>query len=343
MPTPPALRSFTLAATGDILLHPSVIAQAQRYAAGSGAAYDFRPMFAAVQPVLAGVDLGICHLETPVAPPGEALSNYPIYGVPAEIVPAVAAAGYDRCSLASNHSMDRGTKGIDATLAALDRAGLGHTGMARQPQEASPSVFMVNGVKVAHLSYTFSFNGLSLPKGQPWRSNLIDPQRIIAEARAAKAGGAEFVILSMHWGWEGRNAVTPEQRKQADQITRSGAVDLIIGHHAHVLQPIETVNGRWVVFGLGNSISGMGSTTKCCGPGAQDGAIVRIRVDEHPGGFFVAGRPEIVPTFVDRTGYVIQPVAAGLRDPAVTTALRGGLQQSLQRTQRVLGEFLVTA
>jgi poly-gamma-glutamate capsule biosynthesis protein CapA/YwtB (metallophosphatase superfamily) len=341
--TAPPLRSFTLAASGDILLHTSVIDMARQYAAGSGATYDFAPMFADVQPVIAAADLGICHLETPVAPPGEALSTYPIYGVPAEIVGGIKAAGFDRCSLASNHSMDRGTKGIDATLTALDAAGLGHTGMARRPEESLPSHVVVNGVRVAHLSYTFGFNGLSLPRAEPWRSNLIEPQRIIAEARQAKADGAEFVVLSLHWGWEGHSPVTPEQRALADVLTRSGAIDLIIGHHAHVLQPIQTVNGRWVVFGLGNFISGMGGGTKCCGAGAQDGAIVRVTVTENPGGFFVAGRPEIVPTYVDRARYVIEPVATGLNDPAVTTALRGGLQQSLARTQKVLGEYLVAS
>ena len=103
------------------------------------------------------------------------------------------------------------------------------------------------------------------------------------------------------------------------------------------------MNGRWVVFGLGNFISGMGGGTKCCGAGAQDGAIVRVTVSENPGGFFVAGRPEIVPTYVDRARYVIEPVTTGLSDPAVTTALRGGLQQSLARTQKVLGEYLVAS
>jgi poly-gamma-glutamate synthesis protein (capsule biosynthesis protein) len=339
-PTSPPLRSFTLAASGDILVHTSVINMAQHYARSTGATYDFAPMFSAVQPVVSAVDVGICHLETPVAPPGEALSTYPIYGVPVEIVAGIKAAGYDRCSLASNHSMDRGVKGIDATLNALDAAGLGHTGMARRPEESLPSHFMVNGVRVAHLSYTFSFNGLSLPRAEPWRSNLIDADRIIAESRLAKSDGAEFVILSLHWGWEGHSGVTPEQRQLADVLTRSGAIDLIVGHHAHVLQPIETVNGRWVVFGLGNLISGMGSGTKCCGAGAQDGAIVRVTVTEHPGGFFVASRPEVVPTFVDRSSYIVEPVLSRLSDPAVTTALRGGLQQSLARTQKVLGEYL---
>ena len=94
--------------------------------------YDFTPMFWAVRPIVDAVDLAVCHLETPVAPPGTAPDgSYPTYGVPAQIAPALAASGFDRCSVASNHSLDKGEAGIDSTLNALDAAGLGHAGMAR--------------------------------------------------------------------------------------------------------------------------------------------------------------------------------------------------------------------
>ena len=82
----------------------------------------------------------MCHLETPVAPPGTPPDgSYPTYGVPAQIAPALAAAGFDRCSVASNHSIDKGEAGIDSTLNALDAAGVGHAGMARAPPEAGPA------------------------------------------------------------------------------------------------------------------------------------------------------------------------------------------------------------
>ena len=78
--------------------------------------------------------------------------------------------------------MDKGAAGIDATLAAFDAAGLGHAGMARTPEEAGPQLFDVNGIPIAHLSYTFGYNGMPVANGEPWRSNLIDPDRIVAEA-----------------------------------------------------------------------------------------------------------------------------------------------------------------
>ena len=262
--------TFTIVVAGDLLAHTSVIDQARGYAADGG--YDFSPMLRMVKPIVAAADVAICHLETPVAPPGApADGSYPDYGVPAEITAAIVSAGFDRCSLASNHSMDKGAAGVDATLDAFDAAGLGHAGMARTPAEAGPTLFSVGGTTVAHLSYTFSFNGRRLPKDQPWRSNQIDPARIVAEARQARQAGARFVVVSLHWGSEGSSTVTSSQRRWAEEITASGAVDLIVGHHAHVVQPIEQVNGRWVVFGLGNFLTGMGHRVLAAASAARTG------------------------------------------------------------------------
>ena len=275
----PAGHSFTILVTGDLLSHTAVVDQARVYAAGDG--YDFTPMLRAVQPIVTAADVAICHLETPVAPPGTpADGSYPDYGVPAQITVALATAGFDRCSLASNHAMDKGTAGVDATLDALDAAGLGHAGMARTPPEAGPTLFDVHGTTIAHLSYTFGFNGRRLPRDQPWRSNRIDPSRIVAEARQARLDGARFVLVSLHWGTEGSSEVTQNQRRWAEEITASGAVDVIVGHHAHVVQPIEQVNGRWVVFGLGNFLTRDGpveSLLRDPQPRRDDGATASHR------------------------------------------------------------------
>jgi poly-gamma-glutamate capsule biosynthesis protein CapA/YwtB (metallophosphatase superfamily) len=318
-----------------------VLDRARAYAAGGD--YDFTPMLRMVQPIVAAADVGICHLETPVAPPGTPPDgSYPDYGVPGQITAAIASAGFDRCSLASNHAMDKGAAGVDATLAAFDAAGLGHAGMARSPAEAGPALFDVGGITIAHLSYTFSFNGRRLPKDQPWRSNLIDPARIVAEARQARQDGARFVVVSLHWGTEGSSTINASQRRWAEEITASGAVDVIVGHHAHVVQPIEQVNGRWVVFGLGNFLTGMGSSSPCCGVRGQDGMTVRLRVTEQPDGSFAVATPEAIATYVDRPSYVVLPVQLGLTDAAAAGSVGpGALARSLDRTGSVVGSYLV--
>ena len=162
-----------MAFTGDTLVHSPLWRRAAFNAAGSG--YDFRPMLERLRPVLDPVDLAVCHFETPIAPEGEALSTAPVYGVPAEIADALVTAGYDRCSTASNHTLDRGAAGIDRTVGTLESVGIEQSGMARTPEEIAPRVFDVAGVAVTHLSYTFGYNGIRPPPGEDWRSALIDP------------------------------------------------------------------------------------------------------------------------------------------------------------------------
>ncbi len=337
---PARARSFSLLASGDLLSHTSVLRQAAADANGDG--YDYGRMFQAVQPIIEDVDVAICHLETPVAAPGtEPDGEVPVFGAPAQIAAEIREIGYDRCSLASNHALDQHAIGIDATLEAFDGAGLGHAGMGRNAAEAGPTVFDVNGVTVAHISASSYFNGFSPPPGEPWRTNLIDPSRIVTEATQARAQGAEVVIVSLHWGEEGHSEVTAEQRQVAHELTASGVIDLIVGHHAHVVQPIEQVNGRWVVFGLGNQLSGMGDSTNCCGVRALDGLMIHTEIVEQSDGSFLVGQPEAIPTYLGRSPYRIVPVAAGLADPAVAGHVSADeLRASLARTAEVVGSHV---
>ncbi|MCU1397063.1 MAG: Poly-gamma-glutamate biosynthesis protein [Acidimicrobiales bacterium] len=343
-PLAAVLRHASFDFTGDTLLHSPLVQQAARNAGGDG--FDFSQMYAEVTPVLSAADYSICHLESPIAPPGAALTTFPAYGVPAEIATALAGAGYDRCSTASNHTLDRGTAGVDATVDAtvdaLEAAGVSEAGMARTPEEALVSLVDVGGIAVAHLSYTFGFNGAHLPADEPWRSNLIDVDKIIWAAADARARGADVVILSLHWGSEGSAAITPFQRQVADAITRAGVVDLIVGHHVHVIQPIEQVNGTWVVFGMGNFLSNM--PTGSFPAKSQDGEIVSVSIDEQLDGTFAVSRPLVIPTWVDRgNGFLIRPVVADLADPTVDRATKDQLYTSLQRTGSVVGAFVVSS
>jgi hypothetical protein len=333
-------RSFTLLASGDLLSHTSVLRQATADAGGSG--YHYGEMFEAIRPVIEEADVAICHLETPVAAPGTEIDGVvPVFGAPPEIAGEIKEAGYDRCSLASNHALDQGVAGIEATLAAFDAAGLGHAGLARSQAEAAPRRFEVNGVTVAHLSASYSFNGFSPPAAEPWRANPIDAGRLVADARQARADGASVVIVSLHWGHEGVSDVRPEQRRLAEELTASGAVDLIIGHHAHVVQPIEEINGRWVVFGMGNQLSGMGDSTDCCGLRALDGMTIRTEIVEQPDGTFAVARPEAIPTYLGRNPYRVVPVNAALSDPAVAGHVTAAeLHASLDRTAEIVGSHI---
>jgi poly-gamma-glutamate synthesis protein (capsule biosynthesis protein) len=119
-----------------------------------------------------------------------------------------------------------------------------------------------SGATLAQLAYTYGTNGIPVPDGQPWLVNLIDTDRIIDDARAARRAGADVVIVSLHWGTEYQEAPDELQRSVADALTASAAhgrrdIDLIIGTHAHVPQAYEKVNGTWVVYGMGDQIAGI--------------------------------------------------------------------------------------
>ncbi|MFJ8076553.1 CapA family protein [Streptomyces sp. NPDC096176] len=254
-----APRGFTLVASGDVIPHSSVINQAAE--AGRGHGYDFRPMLAAVGPVVSSADIAVCHMETVYGANGE-YTGFPLFKSPPEIAEALASVGYDSCSTASNHTLDDGNAGVWRTLDALDRAGVKHVGSARTPEEAErPAWLTAQGARVAQLAYTYGINGYRVPADPPWTVNLIDERQIIDDARAARSAGADVVVVSLHWGTEWQTAPDQQQLDLGRSLTASTTagrpdIDLILGTHAHVPQAYEKVNGTWIVYGMGDQIAG---------------------------------------------------------------------------------------
>ncbi|WP_442814786.1 CapA family protein [Streptomyces sp. NBC_01775] len=271
-----AARGFSLVATGDLLVHDSIIRQARSDAGGSD--YDFRRMIAGAKPMARGADLAICHMETVYGPDGGPFTGYPLFKTPPQLARSVKDTGYDSCSTASNHTLDAGSEGVSRTLKAMDAAGLEHVGSARSAAERKrPAMLRAGGAKVAQLAYTYGTNGIPVPEGKPWLVNLIDPKQIIADARAARRAGADVVVASVHWGTEWQEDPDSLQRSVAEKLTasRSGGrrdLDLIIGTHAHVPQAYEKVNGTWVVYGMGDQIAG-----KMNDPRGSMGTAARFR------------------------------------------------------------------
>jgi poly-gamma-glutamate capsule biosynthesis protein CapA/YwtB (metallophosphatase superfamily) len=323
-----------LLASGDVLPHRSVVERARAYGARSGRRYDFRPMFAAIRPIVSAADLAVCHLETPLSPSGRQLSGYPAFNAPPQLAAAIRHAGYDACSTASNHSLDRGAPGVAGTLRVLDKAGLRHAGMARRPREARPTILTVRGIRVALLSYTYGLNGFRLPRGRPWLVNLLSPSRILADAKAARRAGSQFTVVFLHWGQEYRPAPTQAQRELARKLLADPSVDLIVGHHAHVVQPVRRIHGKWVAFGLGNSLSAQSAA--CCPAATQDGVllqVVLVRKADH----YVVGDVRYTPTWVEHPSYRIHPVGQALAGGSASPAMRAALRASLHRTTTAVG------
>lgn len=332
--TPPA--SFTLVATGDVLLHSPLWDQAAADAAAAGReGFDFRPLIADVEPLVSAADVAICHAETPVAEPGGPYTGYPSFSVPREILPALVDVGYDACTTASNHTFDKGAAGVDRTLDALDEAGLRHAGSARTPAEADETTILdVGDARVALLSYTYGFNGIPPPHGEVWRSPLIDPDRILADAARARFRGADVVVVALHWGDEYVHEPNAQQAELAPQLIASPDIDLLLGHHAHVVQPLEKVGDEWVVYGMGNMVARHGT------PGVpnEEGILVRFTFTETDDGWRVTDAAFAPLLMVkDRDPKRLVDVARALADPATPSDLRSRLELAWQRTVDVVG------
>jgi hypothetical protein len=310
-PTTPAARSFTFVATGDVLLHNLLWFQARRDAAAAGrTGYDFRPILAGLRPLVGAADLALCHLETPLAAPSGPFRNFPSFNVPPQIAPALADTGYDACTTASNHTLDQGSAGIKRTLDTLDKAGLAHTGSARTAAEARrPLLLDARGARVAVLSYTYGFNGYPLPPGRPWAANRIDEKRVLADASRARRSGADVVVVALHWGQEYVHRPTTQQARLAPRLLRSPDVDLLVGHHAHVVQPVERIGDEWVAYGLGNSIAAHNARRR----DTTEGLLVRFTFTETPGGRWRVSRAEYAPTHQpDRAPYRVVDLGRAL-------------------------------
>ncbi|WP_061960401.1 CapA family protein [Demequina flava] len=280
-PTTPTVE-FSFVAGGDVLTHMPVV-----WSATTDEGMDFSPLMAGVDPYVAGADLALCHLEYPVDTEGN-YTGYPMFGGPAQLITDLGEAGWDGCSTASNHSVDRGYAGLEATIDTLEAEGMGYAGTARTEAESTQTqMYTVSSqgrdITVASVSWTYGLNGLPKPEGMPWSVNTFDADGmdaapIIESASAARDQGADVVIASVHCCVEYLTEPTAAQRDIAEQIAASGEVDLYVGHHAHVPQPLELLeggpygDGMWTAFGLGNYLSNQDDA--CCVP--ETGASVLL-------------------------------------------------------------------
>lgn len=319
----------SLAFTGDLLPHLAVDDQARAYGRARGVRYDFRPMFRDVRAQLARADLALCHLEVPLSPDDATVSGWPVFSAPRELAGAIAAAGYDGCSTASNHTLDQAREGVGATLDVLDAVGLGHAGSARTAAEARAPVRYptLRGVVVAQVAGAYGYNGF-VPD-RPWRVGRLDPAPLIRAARRARRQGADLVVATLHWGVERRHDPTEEQRALAEQLAASGAIDLVVGHHAHVVQPVQRIHRVPVLFGLGNFLSNM------TGPGERDGVIAHVRAVRPPGNRRWRFAITLTPTWVDPSSFTIRPVVGSLDRPELAP-LAAELRASWRRTIAVM-------
>jgi poly-gamma-glutamate synthesis protein (capsule biosynthesis protein) len=301
-----AVRCVTVAFTGDMLVHAQLWDQAREDARNAGVpGLDFGPMLEGQRRYLAASDLAICHLETPVADAAGPFSAYPSFNVPPQIIPAARAVGYQACTTASNHTIDRGTGGLVRTLKALDAAGVQHTGSYRTEAESEGVLILQTpAAKIAVVAAAYGLNGQS-PE-QPWQVDLLDPEAMIAKARRARALGADIVLAAMHAGDEYSSEPNAQQRDVAHALVDSGQFNLVYGHHSHSVLPVEQYKATWIVYGLGNGITELSPWYVV----NNEGLLVRAQFSQDAAGTWTASDLAWVPSVMVRGPYRWCPVAA---------------------------------
>lgn len=253
---PKAEPTVTLVAVGDILMHEDV----RKAAVEQG---GFEPLWAEVIPLFQRADLVFGNLESPIAPlMGEPGMPY-LFNAPGDLPGALRRSGFRVLSTANNHAYDQGVRGFLETQTRLEVAGLVSIGGGRDRQQAeAPRILERNGIRIAFLAWTGIFNRSYNREGKgPW-VNGLDTEEACRAVRDARSR-ADAVVVSLHWGKEDRHEPTPRQREIAGRLFEAGA-DLLLGHHPHVLQPLDVadVGGRRVAvaYSLGNFIGNQDRT-----------------------------------------------------------------------------------
>lgn len=250
--------NFSLVATGDILCHNTQYFDAYNKTTGQ---YDFNYVFENVVKYIEPADIAISSLETTFAGQDRGYSNYPTFNSPDSLITAVKNAGVDIISTAGNHCLDYGFSGLTRTIDVLNENGLDHLGTYKSADEQNSILYKdIENVKIAFLNYTYGTNGIPIPNGKEFCVNLIDKDFISNQIEKAKNEGADVIVACMHWGTEYLTTQNEEQEELADFLFQNG-VDIIIGNHPHVAEPMEkrtvtlddgTEKDCFVIYALGN-------------------------------------------------------------------------------------------
>ena len=247
----------TLLFAGDAMQHLTQIESARE----TDGSFCYDSCFYHIKNEIDAADYAVVNFEVSLG--GKPYTGYPSFSAPDEFAQALKRAGFDLFLLANNHTMDRGAKGFLRTLNRLDSMNILYVGGYRNREERSqryPRLVSVNGFRVAFLNYTYGTNGHAVPS--PLYMNMLDAEQILADVELARECWAEVVVVCLHWGQEYEVVENRQQQELADKLVEAG-VDLVIGSHPHVVQPMEvrynpegTVKSV-VAYSLGNFISNM--------------------------------------------------------------------------------------
>lgn len=249
-------KEITVSAIGDILIHDRVYNDAK-----VEEGYDFSPMLSSVKKYLNDTTITFANQETMIGGVELGLSTYPTFNSPSEVGDALKNAGVNVVSLANNHTLDRGEDVIQSALRHWEAIDMMYVGSYKDEADKNQHriIETAEGISVLFLAYTYGTNGIPVPKGKEHLVNLIDKDAIAKDIEEANEE-ADVTIISLHFGNE-YERMPSEEQKDLVQFVADKGVDVVLGTHPHVLQPVEWVTGEngnetLVTYSLGNFLSG---------------------------------------------------------------------------------------
>ncbi len=291
--------------TGDIMVHKKQLTDAAytaRYVEGYD--YYFEHNFKYVTEALQYPDLMIGNLETVFASAAYGYSGFPDFNTPDSLAAALKNAGFDVLTNSNNHALDQGKEGLLRTISILDENGFYHTGTFDSVESYNtPLIIDVNGVKVGILSGAYAYQNLGAltEEEQSYMISVNSAEYLRQEVQDLKDAGSQVIVASMHWGYENTYEIYDDQQELAPILIEAG-VDIIFGHHPHILQPIEymevtledgTINSAVVCWSLGNFLANSPMRLE------QEGAICYVYLSFDPVTEDVTiQKTEVLPTYI---------------------------------------------
>ncbi len=246
----PEEKEASLVMIGDALIHSTVYQDAYQ----SDGSYDFKPMLSHIKPMVANYDLRYYNQETILGGSELGYSNYPRFNSPQEVGDAFLDAGFNLVSLATNHTMDKGEQGVLNSLAYWkDKPAFTAGSYSSFEERDRVKIKEINGIRYAFFSYTTWTNGLETPVGKEYLNNVYSDELAKKDIEAVR-DKVDVILVAMHWGTEYSHGISYDQERIANYLSSLG-VNIIIGAHPHVVEPIAYVGNTLVIYSLGNFIS----------------------------------------------------------------------------------------
>lgn len=290
--------TFTLTSLGDTLCHNTQYWDAYN---STTKKYDFSYVYEDISNYTSSSDLTIGSLETSFAGEDRGYSNYPTFNSPDSLATALKNIGVDIISTAGNHALDYGYSGLCRTIDVLEENGLSHLGTYKTAEEQEKILIKnVKGVNIAFINYTYGTNGIPVPSDKPYCINLIDKDLIKKQIQVAKDQNVDMIVACMHWGIEYQTTASSEQEELANFLFQNG-VDVILGNHPHVLEPMEkrnitledgTEKEVFVVYALGNFTADQRDEI------TRDSAILNLTITKQPDGKITIDKANYVPIYM---------------------------------------------